>query len=74
MNLQKKREQVNATQLKKKSKAFKGTQDDSSSEESTNEDDDLAFVIKRANKMIERNSIKGGASKDQTKEKMKTDL
>ena len=51
MNLQKKREQEDAMQVKKKSVALKGTQDDSSTENSTNEvDEELAFVIRKANK------------------------
>ena len=54
MNLQNKREQDDATHLKKKSLSLKGTQDEFSSEESTNEDDDLSFVIKRANKMMRK--------------------
>ena len=54
MNLQKKREQDDATKLKKKSITLKGTQDEFSSEKSTNEDDDLAFVIKRVNKMMRK--------------------
>ena len=54
MNLQKKRQQDDATQLKKKSIALKEIQDEFSSKESTNEDDDLALVIKRANKMMRK--------------------
>ena len=54
MNLQKKREQDNATQMKKKIIALKGTQDGFPSEESTNKDDDLAYVIKKANKMMSK--------------------
>jgi len=71
MNLQKKREQDDATQMKKKTIAFKGTQDESSSEESTNEDD-LAYVIKKANKMIRkkfnkrRNFQRSNGRKDET--------
>jgi len=46
-------------QVKKKSFAFKGTQEDSSSEESSNEDDDeFAYVIKMANKILRKNSIR----------------
>ena len=59
MNLKKKREQENALQVKKKSIALKGTQEDSSSEKSTNEDDDeLAIAIKKANKMMRKKFYK----------------
>jgi len=54
MNLQKKREQDDATQMKQKSIALKGTKDESSSEESTYENDDHAYVIKKANKMMRK--------------------
>ena len=40
--------------LQKKNIAFKGTQDESSSGESTNEDDELTYVIKKANKMMRK--------------------
>ena len=58
--------------MKKKSIALKGTQDEFSSEESTNEDDDLTYVIKKANKMIRkefngrRNFQKSNKRKDGT--------
>ena len=80
MNLQKKREQDDAIQLKKKSIALKGTQDDYSNEESTNEDDDLAFVedlafvIKRANKMIRKKFNKRRSFQRLNERKMRTDL
>ena len=54
VNLWKKREQNDDTQIKKKSLALKGTQDESSSEDSTNEDDNLSYVIKKANKMMKK--------------------
>ena len=38
----------------KKSITLKRIQDESSSEESTNEDDDLDYVIKKANKMMRK--------------------
>ena len=59
MNLQKKREQEDALQVKKKSITLKGTQEESSIEESTNEDDnDLAFVLSKENKMMRRKFYK----------------
>ena len=70
MNIQKKRDLDDATQMKKKSIALKGTQDESSSEESTNEDDDLTYVIKKANKMMKKKFNKE-TSKDQMEEKMR---
>ena len=54
MNLQKKIEQDDATQIKRKSLALKDTQDSSSSKDSTNEDDNLTFIIKKANKMMKK--------------------
>ena len=54
MNIQKKREQHDATQMKKKNIALKRTQDESSSAESTNEDHDFAYVIKKANKIMRK--------------------
>jgi len=51
MNLQKKRKQDDATQMKKKSIALKGMQD----EFSTNKNDDLACVIEKANKTMKKN-------------------
>lgn len=54
-------------QVKKKSFAFKGTQEDSSSEESSNEDDDeFAYVIKMANKILRKNSIRRREIEGQT--------
>ena len=71
MNFQKKRKHEDATQVKKKCIALKGTQDESSIEESTNEDD-LAYVIKKANKMMrkkfnkKRNFQRSNERKDET--------
>jgi len=58
--------------MKKESTALKGMQDESLSEKSTKEDDDLAYVIKKANKMMrkkfnkKRNFQKSNERKDET--------
>ena len=56
LKLQKKRLQEDAKEVKKN--ALMGAQVDFSSEESSKDDDELAFIIKKANKMMRNNLYK----------------
>ena len=58
--------------MKKESIALKGTQDEFSNEKITNEDDDLAYIINKANKIMRkkfnkrRNFQRSNERKDET--------